>query len=102
MKEQCPTCGKAKTRTLDQNDRMWAMLRELEPVNWHGHFLKDYEWKDVLTAGLKRQKIVPGIDGGFVVIGSSTRRMTKLEVSELMELIAAFGTEHGVTFKDAA
>lgn len=89
------------TRTLDQNSRMWAMLREVaDQVVWHGQKLIDTEWKDVFTAALKRQKVVPGIDGGFVVLGSSTRRMTKQEMTELIELMTAFGIQNNVKFAD--
>ena len=55
-----------------------------------------------MTAALKKQRAVPGIDGGFVVLGSSTRRMTKQEHGELQDLIEAFGAQRGVKFKDAA
>jgi hypothetical protein len=41
---------------------------------------------------------VPGIDGGFVVLGKSTSKMTKAEMTELQELMAAFGAEQGVKF----
>jgi hypothetical protein len=86
-----------------QNDRMWAMLTELsKQVDWHGQKLDPAEWKDVMTAALKRQKVVPGIDGGFVVLGSSTSRMGKAELSELIELIFAFGTQRGVEFHEPA
>lgn len=77
------------------------MLGEIAAtVDWHGQRLSDTEWKDVFTAALKRQKVVPGLDGGFVVLGTSTRRMTKQEIGELMELMAAFGAEHNVIFAD--
>ena len=91
----------ADTRSVEQNKRLWAMLRDVSrQVIWHGQRLADSEWKDVFTAALKRQKVVPGIDGGFVVLGTSTRRMTIAEMSELMELMTAFGIEHGVAFSD--
>lgn len=87
-------------RSDAQNRRLWAMLRDIsEQVNWHGNRLTDEEWKDVFTAALKRQKVVPGLDGGFVVCGQRTSKMTKAEMSELQELITAFGTERGVNFK---
>ena len=55
------------TRTLAQNRKLWPMLTEIsKQVNWYGYTLKNSEWKIVLTASLKRQKIVPAIDGGFV------------------------------------
>ena len=53
-----------------------------------------------MTAGLKRDKIVPGIDGGFVVLGMSTSQMDKRTFSDLIELIYAFGAQHGVVFGD--
>ena len=88
-------------RSSAQNRRLWAMLTDVSrQVDWHGNRLQPDEWKEVFTAALNRQKVVPGIDGGFVVIGSRTSRMTKAEMSELQELMAAFGAEHGVIFRD--
>lgn len=88
-----------KTRSIEQNKRLWAMLRDIaKQVVWHGQKLIDSEWKDVFTAALKRQKVVPGIDGGFVVLGTSTSRMTVAEMGELMDLMEAFGADQGVRF----
>jgi len=87
-------------RSDAQNRRLWAMLRDIsEQVNWHGNTLIDEEWKDVFTAALKRQRVVPGLDGGFVVCGQRTSKMTKAEMSELQELMEAFGAQQGVKFK---
>ena len=87
-------------RSDAQNRRLWAMLRDIsEQVNWHGNTLTDEEWKDVFTAALKRQRVVPGLDGGFVVCGQRTSKMTKAEMSELQELMEAFGAQQGVKFK---
>lgn len=92
-----------RTRTLDQNAKLWACLNDVsEQVNWHGRKLTSEEWKHVFTAALKRQDSVPGIDGGFVVLGQSTSRMTVGEMRDLIELISAFGAEHGVRFGDDA
>ena len=87
-------------RSDPQNRRLWAMLRDIsQQVDWHGNKLSDDEWKDVFTAALKRQKVVPGLDGGFVVCGQRTSKMTKAEMSELQELMEAFGAQQGVKFK---
>jgi len=92
---------KPATRSLDQNSLLWPLLTELSnQVDWYGQKLTPDEWKDVTTAGLKRSKIVPGIDGGFVVVGASTSKMDKRTFSELVELILAFGAQHGVVFHD--
>ena len=79
---------------------MWANLEDIaQQVVWYGVKLTKDEWKDVLTAALKRQKVVPGIEGGFVVIGARTSKMTVPEMTELIELSTAFGTQHGVKFR---
>ena len=90
---------KPKTRTLDQNAKLWALLTDLsEQVNWHGQKLTPDEWKIVMTASIRRQRVLPGIDGGFVAIGESTSKMTVKEFSDLVELIHAFGAQHEVRF----
>jgi hypothetical protein len=92
---------KQKTRTLEQNALMWALLTDLsKQVNWYGQYLTQDEWKDVMSASLKKQKVVPGVDGGFVVIGARTSQMGKKEMSDLCELIQAFGAEHGVKWTE--
>lgn len=100
--ERCRTCGNLyERRSKEQNDKMWPTLRDIaQQVDWHGQKLQDFEWKEVFSAALKRQKVVPGIDGGFVVIGSSTSRMPKRDLSELIELATAFGVEHGVKWSE--
>jgi hypothetical protein len=92
---------KPRTRSLDQNAKMWAMLADVSrQVEWYGQHLTSDEWKDVLTAALKKQKAVPGIDGGFVVIGARTRNMTIREMGDLVELMYAFGAERDVKWSE--
>jgi hypothetical protein len=92
---------KPKTRSLDQNRKLWAALNDLaRQVTWHGLKLTAENWKDMTTAAVKRQQVVPGIDGGFVVLGASTSKMNKAEMSELLEFIIAFGAQQGVVFGD--
>ena len=86
-------------RSLEQNARMWAMLRDVSSqVDWYGNRLTPEEWKDVFTAALKRLRIVPGIDGGFVSIGGHTSTMSMRDMSDMIELIAVFAGEHNVRF----
>jgi len=87
-------------RSINQNRMMWANLEDIaQQVVWYGVKLTKDEWKDVLTAALKKQKVVPGIEGGFVVIGARTSKMTVPEMTELIELSTAFGTQQGVKFR---
>ena len=90
---------RAETRSLEQNARLWAMLTDIsKQVEWYGHQLTPDEWKDVFSASLKRTKVVPGLDGGFVVCGQSTSKMTIAEMCEMQELMEAFGAQKGVRF----
>lgn len=88
-----------KTRSLEANARLWACLTAIaEQVEWHGQKLSQDDWKHIFSAALKQQRVVPGLDGGFVVLGQHTSRMTKREFSDLLEIINAFAAERGVTF----
>jgi len=76
------------------------MLDEIsEQIDWYGRKLTPEEWKHVFTAALKKQDVVPGLDGGFVVLGQSTSNMSVAEMTELIELCTAFGTQQGVKFR---
>lgn len=88
------------TRTLEQNALMWPLLQKLaDQVVWYGVKLSADDWKDLLTASLRKQRSAPGLDGGFVVFGERTRTYSKAEFSELLELIYAFGAQQGVQFE---
>lgn len=90
-------------RTLPQNNRMWAMLTDIaEQTPWHGLKLTADDWKLVFLDALKREvRLVPNLDGnGFVNLGCSSSELSVEEMSDLMELIAAFGARHGVVFHD--
>lgn len=87
-------------RSDAQNRRLWAMLADIAAqVEWHGKKLGAEDWKAVFTASLRSMNVVPNLDNtGFVVLGQSTSRMTKAEMSELQELMEAFGADKGVRF----
>jgi hypothetical protein len=92
---------KEKTRSIEQNALLWSRLEEVsKQVDWYGEKLTSEDWKHVFSASLKKQKAVRGIDGGFVVLGQSTSKMTKAEMADLLTLMEAFAAERGVNFKD--
>ena len=91
-----------ETRSLQQNALLWATLTDIsQQVDWYGRKLTPENWKHVFSAALKKQDVVPGLDGGFVVLGLSTSKMTVGEMAELQELMEAFGAENGVRFTAA-
>lgn len=89
-------------RSLEQNAALWSALHEIATqVEWYGQKLSAEDWKDMLTASLRKSRVVPGIDpGSFVVTGLHTSKMTVAEMSALLDLAYAFGAEKGVVFSD--
>jgi hypothetical protein len=96
------------TRTIEQNKLLWALLNDVAaqvrwPVNGAEVLMDAHDWKNVFTAALvKHQRIAQGIEGGWVLLGTRTSRMSVSEMMELIELIQAFGAQHGVEFSDPA
>lgn len=89
------------TRSLAQNRMLWSCLNDVSrQVIWYGRKMDSESWKHVFSASLKKQDTVPGIDGGFVVLGQSTSKMRVSEMRGLITLIHAFGANHNVTFSD--
>lgn len=90
------------SRSLDQNALMWSVLTDISrqvkwPVDGKLQTLEPEEWKEIMTAGLtKSQRVAQGIEGGFVMLGSRTSRMTIAEMTDLITLCHAFGAERGV------
>jgi len=90
------------TRTLEQNDALNAMCGDIaKQVIWHGQKLSRDDWRHILVASYRKgQRAVPGIDGGFVVLGASSRELSVAECSDVIELGRAFGAEHQVKWSD--
>lgn len=90
-------------RSAEQNARLWATLNDVSgQVDWYGQKLSQEDWKHVFTAALEKQRVVPGIDGGFVMCGMSTSKMSKQKFGDLLEIINAFGSERQVRWSDPA
>jgi hypothetical protein len=93
----------AAQRSVDQNSKLWAMLTEVATqCPWHGVKLTAEDWKFIFLDALKRElRMVPNLEGnGFVNLGRSSSDLSKGEMSDLIELIHAFGAEHNISFKD--
>lgn len=94
---------KEPKRSLPQNDRFWAMLTDVSrQVTHHGVKLSPDDWKLVFLDALGRElRMVPNLDGtGFVNLGRSSSDLSKSEMTDLIELIFAYGAKHGVEFHD--
>jgi len=95
---------KGPKRTLPQNDRMWAMLTDIvkQKKTIDGKRFTTDEWKAIFMEALGREQIaLPTIDGrNFFTIGHSSSNLGKQEMSDLIELMFAWGAENDVVWSD--
>jgi hypothetical protein len=88
-------------RSTEQNRYLWACLHDVaSQKTWCGMKMDAEDWKHLFTAALAGQRFTEGLHGGVVVLGSSTSKMSKEQMSELLESIIAWGVENGVKFSD--
>lgn len=93
-------------RSVEQNSLLWALLTDIaDQVEWpcDGKMCKlsPDDFKHILTAGLKKdQRVAAGIDGGFVILGQYTHKMTKAEMAEFLDFVLAFGADKGVVWSE--
>lgn len=107
--EQAPTGTRVEfkhsKRSLPQSAKFWAMCTDVaRQVEWHGCKLTPEDWRYIFLDALNRElRVVPNLDGdGVVNLGRSSADLSKQEMADCIELIAAFGAKHGVKFGDDA
>jgi hypothetical protein len=91
------------TRTLEQNALLWSRLTDLsKQITWvtpsgTPASLTPEEWKDVMTAGLTKQRAVMDMDKeGIVYLGAGTRKMSIQQMIDLITIIEMFGANNDV------
>jgi hypothetical protein len=105
---ECAVTLSDPSRSLEQNSRLWAILADVSrQVDWlvDGELRKitPEDWKAIFTAALQgHNRMARGLDGGVVMLGTSTSRMTVKAMKDLQDLISAFGDEREVKWSDYA
>lgn len=108
--DKCPHCAKTLVvRSAEQNAKLHALLQEIaQQKQWAGQWLDAETWKRLLVAAFERANggaptILPSIDGnGIDMIYRRTHRMSKQEMSELIEYVTAWAADNGVRMQEAA
>lgn len=89
------------TRTIDQNSRLWAMLSDVSRAKPDGRTHTPDMWKSLFMAACGHEvQFLMGLDGNPFPVGFRSSRLTKQQMSELIEFILSYGAEHGVQFLD--
>jgi hypothetical protein len=89
-------------RSTEQNAKLWAMLSDVARAKPEGRNLPTEVWKALfMSAAGHKVRFEPGLDGeGVVPMMFRSSRLTKAEMSELIEVIYEYGARHGVEWSD--
>lgn len=90
------------TRSGEQNALMWALLSDIARAKPQGRVLSTDIWKGLFMAACGHQvRFEPTLDmDGVVPMGFRSSRLTKAEMTELIECILQYGAEHGVQWSE--
>jgi hypothetical protein len=89
------------TRSGEQNSKMWAMLSDIARAKPQGRELTTDKWKSLFMDAIGVPAAwEPGINGGVVNVGYRSSRLTKEQMSDLIEQMYAYGAEHGVEWTE--
>lgn len=88
-------------RTLSQNDKLWSMLTDVSVSMPQGRRHTPDDWKAIFmnACGWECQ-FLEGLDGRPFPQGFRSSRLTKAQMSALIDFIDAWGTENGVRWTD--
>ncbi|MET4187646.1 hypothetical protein ABIB86_000405 [Bradyrhizobium sp. JR1.7] len=91
-------------RSKEQSDKMWAMLTDIVKAGKtiNDRKLTTEEWKVVFLQALGHEPdVLPTLDGkGFFSLGYSSSKLSKEEMSDLIEYIYAWGAENSMVWSD--
>lgn len=92
---------KEPTRSLDQNNKMWAMLTDISVAMPLGRRHTPDDWKAIFmnACGWECQ-FVEGLDGRPFPKGFRSSELSKSQMGDLINYMQAFGDEHGVRWSD--
>ena len=95
-----------RSRTLDQNARLHAMLGEVSRQATYLGKKRGIEfWKGLFVSGWQmatdqKPEIVPGLEGEFINIRESTTRLSVRKLTEVMEYIEAYCGMNDIKLSD--
>lgn len=88
-------------RTLDQNAALWAKLSDISRAKPEGRMHTPEVWKCLFMSALGHAtQFEMGLDGRPFPVGFRSSRLTKSEMSDLLEFVTEYGVRNGVQFTD--
>ena len=92
---------KAGDRTLEQNAKMWAMLTDISRAKPEGRNWAPETWKAAFMHALGHQvQFAEGLDGtGPFPLGFRSSKLSKPQMSLMIEYMFEYAARHGVKFE---
>jgi hypothetical protein len=88
-------------RSDDQNAKMWAMLSDISRAKPEGRAHIPEIWKCIFLAALGHEvKFEMGLDNQPFPIGFRSSKLTKAQMSDLIEFIYAYASKHSVKWSE--
>lgn len=88
-------------RSLDQSDKMWAMLSDISRAKPLGRTHTPDVWKALMMKACGHAvQFTLGIDGEPFPLGFRSSRLSKAQMSDLIEFMHQFGAEHGIRWSN--
>ena len=88
-------------RTVSQNDKMWAMLTDVSTSNPEGREHIPEVWKELFMHSLGHSaRFEMGLDGQPFPCGFKSSRLSKAQMSDLIEVIYEYGARHDIRWSE--
>jgi len=89
-------------RTIPQNSRMWAMLTDVSQQAEHnGQRYSPDQWKQLFMHACGHEAhFMSGLNGEPFPAGFRSTKLSKEQMTELMDFIDAWGTQNGVRWSE--
>jgi hypothetical protein len=92
---------RAANRSTQQNSLLWALLSDVSRAKPEGRCHTPEVWKTLFMAACGHAvQFENGLNGQPFPVGFRSSRLSKSEMSDLIEFILAWGAEHGVQFTE--
>lgn len=91
----------AATRSDDQNAKMWAILSDVSRAKPEGRMHTPEVWKCLFMNALGHETAFEmGLDNRPFPVGFRSSRLTKAQMSDLIETIYAYGAQHNIQWSE--
>ena len=89
-------------RTVEQSDKMWALLSDISRAKPEGRMWPPETWKAAFMHLLGHQvRFAEGLDNsGPFPMGFRSSRLSKQQMSDLIECATEYAVRHGITLKE--